>query len=178
MMKSSLNRYASSKHSLNKCSGFTLLEVLIATVILAVGLLGISGLQVTGMRSNHSALLRSQATLLAYDMSDRMRANTTAVSASDYNEPAATADAACSTTAGCTPAAMAKNDMSVWGANITNSLPTSAGVVCLDSTPDDGADSATPACDGIGTGYAIKIWWQDSRVSTAPLNRFVVTHLQ
>lgn len=155
-----------------------MLEVLIATVILAVGLLGISGLQVTGLRSNHSALMRSQATLLAYDMSDRMRSNAVGVTASNYNQPAATANAACGTTAGCSAAAMAQNDMSVWSTNITNTLPTGAGIVCVDSTPADGVSSAAPACDGVGSGYAIKIWWQDSRVSTAALKRFAVTHMQ
>lgn len=55
--------------------GFTLLEVLVALVILSVGLLGLAGLQTTGIRNNHSANLRSQATILAYDIADRIRAN-------------------------------------------------------------------------------------------------------
>ena len=55
--------------------GFTLLEVLVALVILSVGLLGLAGLQTTGIRNNHSANLRSQATILAYDITDRIRAN-------------------------------------------------------------------------------------------------------
>ena len=171
---------SSMNNILKGSRGFTLLEVLIATVILAVGLLGISGLQVTGLRSNHSALMRSQATLLAYDMSDRMRANAVGVSAGDYNLPAATAAAACTTTAGCASDVMAKNDMSVWSANITNTLPTGAGVVCLDSSPNDGtgASIANNACDGAGSSYAIKIWWQDNRNNAAPLLRFAVTHLQ
>lgn len=56
-------------------SGFTLLEVLIAIVVLAIGLLGLAGLQASSLRVNHDAHLRSQATALAYDMADRMRAN-------------------------------------------------------------------------------------------------------
>ena len=56
-------------------SGFTLIEVLISMLILAVGLLGLAGLQATGLRNNLSAYNRSQATQLAYDMADRMRAN-------------------------------------------------------------------------------------------------------
>ncbi len=167
-----------NNHSINKSKGFTLLEVLIATVILAVGLLGISGLQVTGLRSNNSALMRSQATLLAYDMSDRMRSNAVGVAASNYNQPVVTANANCGTTTGCSAVAMAQNDMSVWSTNITNTLPTGAGIVCVDSTPGDGASSTAPACDDVGSGYAIKIWWQDSRNSAAALQRFSVTHMQ
>jgi type IV pilus assembly protein PilV len=55
--------------------GFTLTEVLIAVLVLAVGLLGLAGLQLAGMKSNHSAYLRSQATIAAYDLLDRMRAD-------------------------------------------------------------------------------------------------------
>ncbi len=159
--------------------GFTLLEVLVATIILSVGLLGISGMQVTGLRSNHSALMRSQATMFAYDMSDRMRANGEAFkpAAGFYNNPVAVANNNCATTTGCNSQAMAKNDMSAWSANIVNTLPVGAGVVCVDSTPDDGASKATAACDGIGSSYAIKIWWQDNRNSAAALKRFVVTYL-
>ncbi len=158
--------------------GFTLLEVLVATIILAVGLLGISGMQVMGLRSNHSALMRSQATIFAYDMSDRMRANGEAFkpAAGFYNNPAAAVDNNCATTTGCDSLAMAKNDMSAWSANIVNTLPVGAGIVCIDSTPDDGTSSAA-ACDGIGSSYAIKIWWQDNRDSAAALKRFVVTYL-
>ena len=55
-------------------SGFTLLEVLITVVIFSVGLLGLAGLQATGIKLNHSSLLRTQATLLVYDVADSVRA--------------------------------------------------------------------------------------------------------
>ena len=158
--------------------GFTLIEVLVAMVVLAVGLLGVSGLQVTGLRSNHSALMRSQATLFASDMADRIRANNVGFTAGDYNLPTAAATAECGTTTGCTPNEMADNDMSLWSADIGITLPSGEGIVCIDSTPDDGVSSATAACDGIGSNYAIKIWWQDNRGSSTPvLQRFVVTYL-
>jgi type IV pilus assembly protein PilV len=54
---------------------FTLVEVLVTIVIMSVGLLGVVGLQLASMRSNHSAYLRTQATLAAYDLIDRMRAD-------------------------------------------------------------------------------------------------------
>lgn len=58
---------------MHKQTGSSLLEVLVAVVILAFGLLGLAGLQISSVKSSHSAYLRSQATLLAYDMADRMR---------------------------------------------------------------------------------------------------------
>lgn len=55
--------------------GFTLIEVMVAVVVLAIGLLGLAGLQATSLRFNDSAYQRSQATALAYDMADRIRTN-------------------------------------------------------------------------------------------------------
>lgn len=55
--------------------GFTLFEVLIAVLVLSLGLLGLAALQSAGLRNNHGAYLRSQATVLAYDIIDRMRSN-------------------------------------------------------------------------------------------------------
>ena len=53
--------------------GASLVEVLVATVVVSVGLIGLAGLQTLSMQSNHTAYLRTQASLLAYDMVDRMR---------------------------------------------------------------------------------------------------------
>lgn len=87
MVRRKMNGYSrkhgrNSVHSIyrnaDRCSrqcGFTLLEVLIALIILSIGLLGLAGLQTTSLKYNHDAQLRSQASLLAYDMADRMRAN-------------------------------------------------------------------------------------------------------
>ena len=62
---------------MNKNSGFTLIEVLISVIVLAVGLLGMAALQGAGVKSSQVALNRSLATQLAYDIADRMRANQT-----------------------------------------------------------------------------------------------------
>lgn len=55
--------------------GFTLVEVMVAVVILAIGLLGMATLMMGSLQSSESAYSRSQATLMAYDILDRMRAN-------------------------------------------------------------------------------------------------------
>ncbi|MBS68395.1 MAG: type IV pilus modification protein PilV [Pseudomonas sp.] len=57
--------------------GATLIEVLVAMLVLSIGLLGLAGMQMTALKSNQSAYYRSQATVLAYDIIDRMRANRT-----------------------------------------------------------------------------------------------------
>jgi type IV pilus assembly protein PilV len=65
--------------------GNSLLEVLIALIILAIGLLGLAGMQLHGLRDNHSAFLRSQATYLAAEIIDRMQANREAALAGEYD---------------------------------------------------------------------------------------------
>ena len=56
-------------------AGFTLVEVLVAMLVLAVGLIGLAGLQLASMKSNHSAYRRSQAAIAVYDLLDRIRAD-------------------------------------------------------------------------------------------------------
>ena len=66
-------------------NGFTMVELLVAVLVLSIGLLGLAGLQAAGLRNNQSAYLRSQATILAYDVADRMRATRAAAAAGAYN---------------------------------------------------------------------------------------------
>jgi len=56
-------------------SGFSMLEVLISLLILGIGLLGLASLQAVGMQNNHSAYLRSHASILSYEIIDSMRSN-------------------------------------------------------------------------------------------------------
>ena len=112
--------------TMNKNTGFTLIEVLIAVVLLAGGLLGLAALQAASLKNNQSAYNRSQATQLAYDMADRIRANPTEannLAASVYvATTTATAQSSCKISPGCTPALMAQNDRAEWNANIITAL--------------------------------------------------------
>ena len=65
--------------------GFTMIEMLVTTIIVSIGLLGVAGLQVKSLQYNQSAYFRSQATFIAYDMIDRMRMNADGVSAGQYD---------------------------------------------------------------------------------------------
>ncbi|PIE83388.1 MAG: type IV pilus modification protein PilV [Candidatus Contendobacter odensis] len=167
------------RYHYHRSDGFTLIEILVAVLVLTIGLLGLAGLQVSGLRFNQSAYLRTQATLLAYEMADRMRANPVGFINGDYNNPAPANIAGCSDGSGCAPAEMAQNDMQEWRAKIARLLPGNAtGVVCQDSGVfDDGTPppGGNPACAG-GTTYAIKVWWDDQRTGDPnQYQRFVVT---
>jgi len=65
--------------------GASLIEVLVAFLLLSLGLLGMSALQINALQNSHSSLQRSQATMLAHFMMDAMRANPAAARTGGYN---------------------------------------------------------------------------------------------
>lgn len=114
--------------------GFSMIEVLITLVVLSIGLLGIAGLQVTGMQSNRSAYYRSQATIIAYDMIDRMRTNVDGVAANLYDDldsssPPSTAPTCIDTSSGCSATSLAENDLQEWVDDHLSLLPAGTGTV-------------------------------------------------
>jgi type IV pilus assembly protein PilV len=152
MMKSPM------KHS---NSGFTLLEILVSLVILAIGLLGLAGLQAAGLKNNHSAYHRSQATQLSYDMADRMRVNVAGISFYVAGTPAASAVTGCATTSGCSAENMAKNDLLEWNNLITDALPGGVGDITQS-----------------GSIYNISVTWNDDRDGNSANNLEFETSMQ
>ena len=144
--------------------GFTLLEVLITVVIFSVGLLGIAGLQMSGMKQTHNSHLRSVATTQAMEMADRMRANKAGVENGDYDQAPTSCTADCAGGA-CTPAQLAEYDMCEWGNETVAALPNSVATVCLDASPapaTTASDWGTSwECSGTGNIYAVKIQWTE-----------------
>ena len=65
-------------------SGTTLIEAMVALVIMSIGMLGLAALQVTGLNDNADAERRTQATIVMNDLIERMRANTTGVTNGSY----------------------------------------------------------------------------------------------
>ena len=147
-------------------AGTSLIEVLVSLLILSGGMMGMAGLQTVSLRANQNAFFRTQATTMTVDIVERMRANIAAVEAGDYNDIAGAATAACFTVAGCSDAQMAAQDILDWTAAVAAELPEGDSVVCLDSSPNDGASGAD-ACSNSGAIYAIKIYWDGDRSGTA-----------
>ena len=114
-----------------RVGGFTLVEVLVALVILAVGMLGMAMLLHAGLQSSRIALEHAQAVNLAADMAERMRANRSAGLAYDTADgPEPRLDAACEDAAGpCAPDAMAGNDLRRWLDAVAAALPDGRGEV-------------------------------------------------
>lgn len=118
-------------------TGFTLIEVLVSIVIVSFGLLGVAGLLSTGLKSTQGSLQRTQASLLAYDMADRMRMNRAAARNGEY------------VTATETTNAVAISDKEAWDEAVASSLPSGAGTVTMPAT----------------NFYSITIQWDDSKVT-------------
>lgn len=143
-----------------RTAGFTLIEVLIAIVILSVGLLGIAKLMLFSSRSNDSAYLRSQATELAYEILDNMRANRQeAINAGTYvtaKGTLATAPAvSCIGAAQCTPTQLALFDVYQWKLRLdTGSVP--AGAL---PNGRGSVSTATVGAQGVAT---IQVFWDDT----------------
>ena len=118
--------------------GFTLLEVLVAMVIVSIGLVGLAGLMMTSAKNNQSAYYRSQASWLGYDIIDRMRANRTSAQNGDYSISYQTAPSSGN--------AMAQLDLSQWKTELQTALPDGDGQITFPN--------------GVAT---VQVRWDDSR---------------
>lgn len=135
-----------------KQCGFTLLEVLIALLILSIGLLGLASLQTNGLRSNQMASMRTTATQLAYNIADRMHANPVGVDAQDYVIAVSDVDPVIATdceSTTCTSLQMATYDLSQWRSAI-NTLP-------------GGSSSITRTVTGTVVTHTITVFWDEYR---------------
>ena len=119
-----------------RAAGFSLIEVLIALVILSVGLLGIASMVGVSLKSKDSSYYRTQATALTYAMLDRMRANRTVAGAGSYDiapSPAtlpAMPSATCfGSAASCSTSDIASLDVNQWKSDLSNLLPGGDGSI-------------------------------------------------
>lgn len=105
--------------------GVSMVEALVALVIISVGMLGVAGLYLSSLQAGRSANLRMQAVNLATDLGDRIRANRRGVA----NYKASATDTGksndCAGTT-CTAVQIAENDLYIWKQAITAALPANA----------------------------------------------------
>lgn len=106
-----------------KQNGFSMIELLVALLILAIGLFGMASLMLTSMKSNQSAATRSQASWLAYDIIERMRLNVDqATTSNSYvidTDDGAPNDPGCKAN-GCSAANAALLDLREWKVELGN----------------------------------------------------------
>jgi len=147
----------------SRVRGFTLLEVLVALLVLSIGLLGLAGLQTAGLRNNHSAFLRSQAVALAYDALDRMRGNRDQAllgPGSAYNITFNTTPAMVNCSSNCNSAQVAQYDLATWKGDVAR-LPGGQGQITID----------------VNNKATVAVRWLDTRDANNPLTIAVETLL-
>jgi len=142
---------------INKQEGFTIIEVLIAILVVSIGLLGMAGLQTAGIQQSHKSYMKTQASMLAYDMTDRMRANLEGVRAGSYDAvdsstSPVTSAPNCDSNSTCNASQMAQYDIYHWTnksakGSIAELLPSGVGTV---------------SNDGNGV-FTISVMWDEDR---------------
>ncbi len=138
--------------------GASLIEVLVAFLLLSLGLLGMSALQINALQNSHSSLQRSQATMLAHFMMDAMRANAATARTGGYNlgvlgnpgPPALPSVPVCVVPAA---ASLPTHDQRAWMLamrNILGQANTTCGLI---------------SCAAVagGTQCTVQVYWDDTR---------------
>ncbi len=154
-------------------AGFTLIEILIALVIFSIGLLGLAGMQLRGAEGTNMAYFRSQATLIANDMAERLHANQGgAYDANAYTNLSsagicggAAPTPFCATrgnTAGasCTPAEMATFDLYTLACSAEDLLPAATIVVTCSDNADTSATGDGDPCT-TGSSHTVTVSWNE-----------------
>jgi type IV pilus assembly protein PilV len=142
----------------NRCRGLTLVEILVALVVLSVGLLGLAAMQTTSVKFTTSANQRTQAMALAYDIIDRMRGNRLAALNNDYIVAFESPVPACGAFDGT--GNLRDQDIAAWRNAMACRLPQSTGSVTR-----------------VNDEFTIAIQWDDSQGIEAPVQFRFTTRL-
>jgi type IV pilus assembly protein PilV len=122
--------------------GFTLIEVLVALLVLSAGLLGIAAVALARLQVNRSALAQVQAALLAADLADRLRANRLPDDAYACGDP-------CRAESGGNP--LAVTDLEEWLVAVASTLPEGRAAI-----------THRPGEAGRPSGYVIRLDWVEA----------------
>ncbi|SNS32104.1 type IV pilus assembly protein PilV [Noviherbaspirillum humi] len=151
--------------------GFTLIEVLVSILLLAIGVIGCANLVLQALRSQKQSGYRSAAVQLASEMADMVRNRTVPLpqnGGGDYEFDAArpgaippTSDFSCFTSV-CDPDIAAGQHLADWRQRVASALPGARVVICRDSAPWDRASRKLKwSCDHrAGAPLVIKIGWR------------------
>jgi type IV pilus assembly protein PilV len=138
--------------------GFSLVEVLVTILVIALGLLGNASLMIRAAKTNQGGLFRTQAVTLSQEIAERMEANAVASLTGNYAVAAGvevTSGFDCAA-AQCNATNLATYDLATWQASVATALP--------------GADWIITQTSGVGANpavYTIQVNWTERRDSVA-----------
>lgn len=167
-----------------QAAGFTLLEVLVAIVVLSFGVLGMVGLQAAALQSNKEARYQAAAARLGRELGDLMRGNKdVALQPAGINNPylfeypkgaPPTAEKKCTDEPCTSTLDVATFQINDWLTRLTEELPGARVSVCFDTTPYDnsGGSKGRPHWDCTGTGSVafVKIGWSQRKTDGAGMD--------
>lgn len=157
-------------------AGFSLVEVLVSIFVLALGVIGVAGMQLTALRTAQQSALRTTALQLASEMADRMRTNDSQMKLAGADNPFLrvdfpprdgrhTAPDKLCYASDCNAEELAKFDIYEWEKQVKTALPGGRAVICRDAAPWDTATGAfTWTCNagsGDGASVVIKLGWRE-----------------
>ena len=148
------------KRNLPAGSGFSLVEVMLATAIFSMGLSGLSLMFLSAVTGTAEAGHQTLASIRARSLAELISLNTD--TATHYVNPLHLADSICFSMAECSRKQILSQELLNWQLELSEELPRGSGLVCRDSSPDDG-HAADHACDGEG-GLVVKVFWQETQV--------------
>ncbi len=137
----SIKRQSSFSHE----QGSSLIEVLVSLLMVALGVLGVVTMQMNTLTNNREAFYRTQATVLAYDIIDRMRANRDQAISNGYLVAVGSSPTGTSCTTTCSPTQIATTDLIQWKDSIARQLPS--------------GDGSVEAIAGVTESYRVVVQW-------------------
>lgn len=166
-MNKRINKQLTSKH---KQSGFSLIEALVAFLILSIGMLGIASLQTMSLKSGHTAVLRTGAIMSVDDIIERMRANRGALASYAAATGYMGTDNVCAETtvaaAVCTPVQLADDDLFRWKNALKDVLPNNAATTAS-------VVVTVPVPPSTTTNIVVTVNWSERNTETgtaSPMN--------
>lgn len=156
-----------SRLGFRRVKGFTLIEVLVSTIILAIGLLGLAAMQTMALKDNQDAFFYSQASSLAYEMSDRIKVNAVAWQDPTALPPDTPCNRTCDFANPCPlPDDMATYDYCAWKNNVQSRIDSTATATVTVS-------GNTGVCSGGISRRCLTISWaRNKQLGTQATNIF------
>lgn len=157
-----------------RARGFTLLEILIAVLVLSVGIIGGVGLQLGALRARHQSLLLSHATQLAASLAERMRANPSqsdtyiTLNYDALDEPSPAAPSALCQGGTCDAAQLAQADIYDAKVVLRHNLPAGRVLICRDASLWSGGKLSWACAGGVTAPLVVKVGWRGKHPDGTP----------
>jgi type IV pilus assembly protein PilV len=154
-----------------RMKGFSLVEVMVSILVLALGVIGAAGMQLTALRTSQQSSLHTMALQLASEMADRVRTNDSQLRRKDADNPFLDLDYSASQaqtgaratlcySQSCDGDQLADFDLYEWKARLHAALPAGRVVICRDRAPWDSATGAlTWRCEKGEGPLFVKVGW-------------------